>query len=75
MLVTRINLGLVYFFGIFILKRCRDMQEFGVHYNLLKYSFSKILYYDREFFNLAKKYTSEQGIYGDISELSPSNPA
>jgi hypothetical protein len=47
------HLGLVYFFGIFILERCGDMWGFGVHpilSNPLKYSSPRILYHDREFF-------------------------
>jgi hypothetical protein len=47
------HLGLVYFFGIFILERCGDMWGFGVHpilLNPLKYSSPRILYHDREFF-------------------------
>jgi hypothetical protein len=46
------HLGLVYFFGIFILERCGDMWGFGVHpilSNPLKYSSPKILYHDGEF--------------------------
>jgi hypothetical protein len=45
-------LCLVYFSGIFIPKICGDMWGFGVHsilLNLLKYTFPKILYHDREF--------------------------
>jgi hypothetical protein len=44
--------GLVYFFDIFTPNRCRNAQRFGVHLilsNPLKYSSSKILYYDGEF--------------------------
>jgi hypothetical protein len=45
-------LGLVYFSGIFTLKRCGDMWGFGVHpipLNPLKYPSPKILYHDVEF--------------------------
>jgi hypothetical protein len=46
------HLGLVYFSGIFTPRRCGDIRGFGVHpilSNSLKYSSSKILYYDEEF--------------------------
>jgi hypothetical protein len=45
-------LGLVYFYGIFIFKRCGDIEEFGIHpilSNPLKYHSQKILYHDEEF--------------------------
>jgi hypothetical protein len=45
------SLGFVYFFVIFILERCGDMQEFSIHIillNPLKYSSPKILYHNGE---------------------------
>jgi hypothetical protein len=53
------------------------MWRFSVHpilSNPLKYSYLKILYHDEEFL-IFKKYTSVEGIYGDILKLSPQNPA
>jgi hypothetical protein len=44
--------ALFYFSDIFIARRCGDTWRFGIHLiflNLLKYSFSKILYHNGEF--------------------------
>jgi hypothetical protein len=70
------DLGLVYFFGIFIPKDvriCGDLvftQYPQISSNTLPQKYSTMM----DSFKFSQKYTRVEGICGDIPGLSPQNP-